>query len=36
MAKKVVGKVSSRKFNEMMSKAVASYNESHKDKIFNE
>lgn len=36
MAQKVVGRVSSKKFNEMMSKAVAAYNEDHKDKIFNE
>lgn len=36
MAKRIVGKVSSKKFNEMMSKAVASYNEDHNEKIFNE
>lgn len=36
MSKKIVGRVSSKKFNAMMSKALAAYNEDHKEKIFNE
>ena len=34
MAKKIVGKVSSQKFNAMMLSAVESYNKDHQEKIF--
>lgn len=34
MAKVVVGKVSSKKFNEMMEKASNKYNETHEVKVF--
>ncbi|MEI8641982.1 hypothetical protein P4S68_16505 [Pseudoalteromonas sp. Hal099] len=34
MAKVVVGKVSSKRFNEMMSVASSKYNETHKVKVF--
>ena len=34
MAKVVVGKVSSRKFNKMMEDASIKYNESHEVKVF--
>lgn len=34
MAKVVVGKVSSRKFNEMMELASKAYNEKHEVKVF--
>lgn len=34
MAKVVVGKVSSKRFNEMMSVASSKYNETHEVKVF--